>query len=257
MAGYSGGRKVISPGLAHAETITTFHNYRFMDDTFATNCNLANNPLHEEQLEIVNMMGGALAINTVIDEDRNLAMVNFGEIITSHAEAVDFVQRYCRVPISRQYETVVTSAAGYPLDKTYYQTVKGMVGAIGALAQGGNLIVASQCEEGLGSPAFVSAQQRLIESGVIGFLDSIRAKANADIDEWQTQMQTKAMEAGNIHLYSSLSRAEFANTAVSRVDDLNVTIQHCIDASSDRSVAIIPEGPYVIPYLSLEPTTTT
>ena len=74
MAGYSGGRKVIAPGLAHAETITTFHSARFMADPAAANCNLDGNPLHEEQLEIVRMLGGALAFNTVIDEDRQFVI---------------------------------------------------------------------------------------------------------------------------------------------------------------------------------------
>ncbi|MDP6343428.1 MAG: lactate racemase domain-containing protein, partial [Alphaproteobacteria bacterium] len=81
MAGYSGGRKVIAPGVAHAETITTFHNARFMSHPRIANCSLDGNPLHEEQLEIVAALGGALAVNTVIDEERRLAFVNFGEVV--------------------------------------------------------------------------------------------------------------------------------------------------------------------------------
>jgi lactate racemase len=140
MAGYSGGRKVIAPGLAHAETITTFHSARFMADPKAANCNFEGNPLHEEQLEIVRMLGGALAINAVVDEERNLSFINFGEIVASHAEAVTFVRDYAEVSAGRRFKTVVTSAAGYPLDKTYYQTVKGMVGPIDILAPGGRLL---------------------------------------------------------------------------------------------------------------------
>ena len=71
MAGYSGGRKVIAPGIAHADTITTFHSARYMENPNATSCNLINNPLHEDQLEIVNMIGQVYAINCVIDEERN------------------------------------------------------------------------------------------------------------------------------------------------------------------------------------------
>ena len=81
MAGYSGGRKVIAPGIAHADTIRTFHSARFMEDPFAIQCNLAGNPLHEEQLEIVRMLGDVYALNTVIDEDRDLVHVSFGEVI--------------------------------------------------------------------------------------------------------------------------------------------------------------------------------
>ena len=67
MAGYSGGRKVIAPGIAHAETITTFHSARYMENKFSTSCNLISNPLHEDQLEIVKMIGNVYAVNCVID----------------------------------------------------------------------------------------------------------------------------------------------------------------------------------------------
>lgn len=249
MAGYSGGRKVIAPGLAHAETITTFHNARFMSDPAAVNCNLVGNPLHEEQLEIVNMLGGALAINTVIDESRNLSFINFGEIVSSHAQAVDYVRSYCEVPVSRQFHTVVTSAAGYPLDKTYYQTVKGMVGAMDILAPGGDLIIASECSEGMGSPEFVDAQKRLAQLGPTAFLDSLRSQSHANIDEWQTQMQLKPMAIGSIHLYSTgLAADDHAHTCVRITPSVDQAVSESVQRG-DGSVAIIPEGPYVVPFV--------
>lgn len=248
MAGYSGGRKVIAPGLAHAETITTFHSARFMADPAAANCNFHGNPLHEEQLEIVKMLGGTHALNTVIDEDRNLSFVNFGEIIDSHAQAVDFVREYCEVPVQRKFHTVVTSAAGYPLDKTYYQTVKGMVGPIDILAPGGDLIIASQCSEGMGSPEFIEAQVRLVESGPDAFLKSILKKSHADIDEWQTQMQLKPMAIGNVHLFSDqLSPNDHQRTGVHVVADIDQAIAQSLANSPDQAIAVIPEGPYVVP----------
>lgn len=259
MAGYSGGRKVIAPGLAHADTITTFHNHAFMSDPAATNCNLARNPLHEEQLQIVDMIGGAYGLNTVIDEHRQLSLVNFGEITASHREAVAFIGNYCRVGVPEPFATVVTSAAGYPLDKTYYQTVKGMVGPIEILQPGGNLIIASECGEGLGSPAYVDAQRRLVRLGQHGFLQSIQGKPLAAIDEWQTQMQTKATFRGRVTLASSLPPAQQALTGVHCVDNLDEVIRESIDASRCRTVAVIPEGPYVIPYVATaeEPSTPT
>ena len=248
MAGYSGGRKVIAPGLAHAETITTFHSARFMANPLATNCNFVGNPLHEEQLQIVEMLGGALALNTVIDEDRNLSFVNFGEILSSHVAAVDFVRDYCEIPVDRSFHTVVTSAAGYPLDKTYYQTIKGMVGPLDILAAGGDLIIASECSEGMGSTEFIEAQRRLVESGPDAFLNSILQKTHADIDEWQTQMQLKPMAGGNVFLHApALCHEDRRLTGVHVVDDLQAIITSSLDRSPDRSIAVIPEGPYVVP----------
>lgn len=248
MAGYSGGRKVIAPGVAHAETITTFHNSAFMSHPRSANCVLEGNPLHEEQLEIVELLGGALALNTVIDDRRRLAFVNFGEIVASHSAAVDFICHYAEVDVPRRFQTVVTSSAGYPLDKTYYQTVKGMVGPLDVLAPGGDLIIVSACSEGMGSKHYVEAQRRLVELGPDGFWDAIDGKPHAAIDEWQTQMQLKPMRVGRVRLYSDgLDDASFGLTGVERVTDLSAAIAESISRHGDPEVAFVPEGPYVVP----------
>ena len=248
MAGWSGGRKVIAPGVAHAETITTFHNAAFMAHPRAANCVLDGNPLHEEQLAIVGMLGGALALNTVIDERRRLAFVNFGEVVGSHLQAVAFARRYARVAVGRRFRTVVTSAAGHPLDKTYYQTVKGMVGPLDILEPGGDLIVASACSEGMGSKHYVEAQRRLVELGGDGFAASIAGKPHADIDEWQTQMQLRPMRVGRVRLYTDgLEAGDVALTGVERVTDVGAAIADSMARHRDPRVAFVPEGPYVVP----------
>lgn len=249
MAGYSGGRKVIAPGLAHAETITTFHSARFMSDPAATSCNFTGNPLHEEQLEIVKMLGGSLSVNTVIDEERRLSFINFGEIVASHQQAVDFVREYCEVSVPCQFSTVVTSAAGYPLDQTYYQTIKGMVCAMDILQPGGDLVIYSACSEGMGSAEFVDAQRRLVELGVDGFLTSLLEKSHADIDEWQTQKQIDPMKRGAIHLLTDDLPPEDHNLTGVRVWPANnASLHEILSAKQDRDVAAIPEGPYVVPF---------
>jgi nickel-dependent lactate racemase len=249
MAGYSGGRKVIAPGIAHEDTIRTFHTARFMEDVNARQCNLAGNPLHEEQLEIVAAVGEVYAVNTVLDERRRLVFVNFGHIERSHLEAVKFVRDSSFVPVGRRYSTVLTSAAGYPLDQTYYQTVKGMVTPVDILANDASLFIASQCAEGLGSPEFRDAQSRLVTLGPEAFLASIKEKKLAAIDEWQTEMQLKPMRRARIGLYSTgLPEADHALTGVERVQDLSQAIAASIARSGDSVVAVIPEGPYVVPY---------
>src|ERR1700730_6920734 len=248
MAGWSGGRKVIAPGVAHAETIPTFRNSAFMAHPRAANCVLEGNPLHEEQLAIVDMLGGALALNTVIDDQRRLAFVNFGEVVESHLRAVSFARGYAQVSVPRRFRTVVTSAAGYPLDKTYYQTVKGMVGPLDILEPGGELIVASACSEGFGSKRYVEAQRRLVDLGPDGFAASIAGKAHADIDEWQTQMQLKPMRVGRVRLYTDgLDAVGAGLTGVERVHDLSAAVAESMARQRDPHVAFVPEGPYVVP----------
>ena len=248
MAGWSGGRKVIAPGVAHHETIRTFHSARFMGDPLAVQCNLVGNPLHEEQLEIVRRLGDCFALNIVLDEDRDLVHVTFGEIIDSHLAAVDFVTASTKIGIGRRYQTIVTSAAGYPLDKTYYQTVKGMVTPLDILEPGGTLIIASSCSEGFGSPEFREAQARLVAMGPERFLATLTAKSLAEIDEWQTQMQTKAMRLGRVELYTTgLDDEERRITGVTVTPNVDTALREAIARYHDPEVAFIPEGPYVVP----------
>ena len=251
MAGWSGGRKVVAPGVAGHETIRTFHSARFMEDPLAVQCNLVGNPLHEEQLQIVRKLGEIYALNTVIDEDRDMVHVNFGEIIQSHLAAVDFIAQATRINVGRKFKTVVTSSAGYPLDKTYYQTIKGMVTPLDILEPGGTLIIASECSEGFGSEEFREAQARLVEMGPERFLATLTAKTLAEVDEWQTEMQLKAMRIGRVQLYTGgLNAEEQRITGVEMIASLDGAIADSLVRHGDTSVAIVPEGPYVIPVAS-------
>ncbi len=248
MAGFSGGRKVIAPGIAHQDTIKTFHNFRFMSDPNVNNCILDDNPLHLEQLEIVKKIGKIFAVNTVLDEERRLSFINYGEIIESHLDAVKFVEQFIIQKIDRKFDILVTSAAGYPLDKTYYQTVKGMIGPLDILTDGGDLIVVSACSEGLGSNHFVEAQKRLVTLGDSLFLSEIKSKTFADIDEWQTQMQIKATSSVNVHLFTEgLTEKEKNLTGVNIIDSVEGKIRQLMSKKYDKRLAIIPEGPYIVP----------
>ena len=252
MAGYSGGRKVIAPGIAHHETIRTFHSARFMESPYAASCNLDNNPLHESQLEIVQMLGGEiLAVNTILDEERNLIHVNFGEVLASHQEAVNFARASCEIPVGRKFKTILTSSAGYPLDKTYYQTVKGMVTPLDILEPGGTLIIASECAEGIGSSEFRESQARLVELGPASFLETLLSKDLAEIDEWESEMQLKPMRVGEVQLYCpGMSEEDQKLTGVKMIADLQEAVAEAIERVGDAEVAVIPEGPYLVPFAS-------
>ena len=251
MAGYSGGRKLIAPGIAHKDTITTFHTAKYLEHPKAANCILSGNPLHEELTEITDMLGRILAVNTVIDDKRNLSFVNYGEISASHAWAIEFMRRYAEIDIDRRFQTIITSGGGYPLDKTYYQTVKGMVSPMDIVRPGGDIIILSECSEGLGSPEFIASQQQLVSLGPEGFLASILDKPRAGIEEWQTEMQLKPMRIANIHLFTEgLNAADKTLTGVHCQDEgqsIAAFIQGIVNQSGGKDLAIVPEGPYVVP----------
>lgn len=261
MAGYSGGRKVLSPGIAGHRTIRTLHHARFMGDPLAATAEIDANPLHRELLAILALAttrharegrpGGILAVNTVIDEARRLAFVNAGESVASHAEAVAFARQSCEVQVAEPYDLIVTSAAGAPLDATYYQTVKGMVTPLEALAEGGELVIASACSEGFGSQAFRDAQERLLHMGRPAFLGSLTAKPLADADEWQSHMLLRTLATGRVHLHTDgLDAAELALTGVGPCPDVQVFVDAFVARRGAARVALIPEGPYVVPRLA-------
>ena len=249
-AGYSGGRKVIAPGIAHAETISTLHNAHFIEHPKSTNCVLEGNQLHAEQLEIVALLGSVYAVNTVIDENRRMSFVNFGEVVTSHLEAVSVMRKYAEVRVPDEFPTVVTSCAGYPLDKTYYQTIKGMVGPLNILRAGGSLIIASECSEGLGSEEYAEAQKQLVALGPDDFLTRLKSKSRAAIDEWQAESLLKPMRRGNVELYApGLSPEEAALTGVKVIESMDRAVFESVERSKEPRVAVVPEGPYVVPFV--------
>ncbi|MBN1106984.1 MAG: nickel-dependent lactate racemase [Deltaproteobacteria bacterium] len=248
MAGYSGGRKVVAPGVAYQDTILMFHAARILEHPKAANCVTEGNPLHNEQVEIVRTIGGVVALNTVIDEERRLGFVNFGEVEASHSRAVEFMRRHAEVRLNRRFRTVVTTSAGYPLDKTYYQTVKGMVGVLDIVEPGGTIIIASECSEGMGSLEFVEAQRLLRRVGPDRFMSILEEKQMALIDEWQTEMLVKALRVASIQLYSSgLSGQDWRDIFVEAVPSVEEALLASTRASGDKEIAVVPEGPYVIP----------
>ena len=123
-----------------------------------------------------------------------------------------------------------------------------MVGPIDILEPGGNLVVVSECSEGMGSEEYVDAQRRLIDKGPDGFLTDISRKSHAEIDEWQTQMQLRPMRIGSVHLYAGgLKQEERALTGVEIVDSVEDAVARCVYTTKDPHVAVVPEGPYVVP----------
>lgn len=250
MAGWSGGRKLILPGIASAESIMAFHSARMLGHPGAATCNLLNNPLDEAQNEVLGMIGKTLAMNLVIDEARALSFASFGAIAESHGAAVAFAQRFFRVGVPCSFPVVVCSAAGYPLDATYYQSVKGICCGASVLSAGGHLLVAAECSEGFGSSEFRASQSRLCRMGNAAFLAEAHSRPLAMIDEWQTVMLAKATSNILVHLFAEgLTEKEHALTHAHPVRKLGSQIHQAMERSGERRIVVIPEGPYVAPFI--------
>ncbi len=250
MAGWSGGRKVIVPGVCHEDTICRFHAADFMEHPRARRCTLDDNPVHAEQLAIVRRLqqlnGEVSAVNVALDEARRVVRVDYGALEAGHEATVRFLGERATVSVAYLFETVITSAGGYPLDATYYQAVKGMEAAAAILAPGGRIFVASQCAAGLGSAEYRAAQHGLCQLGERAFQHHLRQRARARIDEWQTQMQLRATAVGSVRLVTDgLGRSERSLTGIPVEPDLDAAVGHWLSGRADRRVAVIPDGPYV------------
>lgn len=133
MAGFSGGRKGICPGLADLATVERFHGYQVMGDPRADNGVLDGNPCHEEALRVARIVGCDFLVNVSITHERELAGVYCGDLEKAHLVGCEATRKLTTVELDDAYDLVITCGGGYPLDATYYQTVKGMVAALSTL----------------------------------------------------------------------------------------------------------------------------
>ena len=156
MAGYSGGRKLICPGVAALETVKRWHGPELLEHPKADCGILDGNPVHEENTRIARMAGCDFIVNVTLDSERRVTSVVAGDMEKAFLEGVRFMANVCRADVPEPVDIVVTSSAGYPLDTTFYQAVKGLTGCLPIVKQGGTIILAASLSEGLGSPEFQS-----------------------------------------------------------------------------------------------------
>jgi len=247
MAGYSGGRKLVCPGIAAAETIKVFHSPRLLENENATNGILKDNPVHQTSLEAARMAGVDFIVNVTLDEPRNITGIFAGELEAAHRQGVEAVNRMVRVPIDTPADVVVTSSAGYPLDTTFYQAVKGLVGALPAVKQGGCIIMAASLSEGIGGKEVVE-----LLTGTPTWQELERKVLDPDffmIDQWQAEMLVKVLRKCDVFCRSDgLDSETLSHCHVHPTDSIESTVVEILARrDADASVFAIPEGPYVMP----------
>jgi lactate racemase len=250
MAGYSGGRKVICPGIAALETVKVWHGPQFLEHPKADCGILDGNPVHEENTRIAWMAGCDFIVNVCLDGQRRITWVGAGHMEEAWREGVRFAEQVARVPVPEPCDVVVTSCAGYPLDTTYYQAVKGMTGALPIVKQGGTIIVVASLSEGLGSPEF---QQIMKDNPDLKtFKQRILGKDYFVMDQWQLEELAKVIERCKVKVVSDGIPAETLRRCY--VEPAASVEQAVADSlreyGPEARVAVIPKGPYVLPYVA-------
>ena len=252
MAGYSGGRKLVAPGLVGVETIKYLHGPKILEHPLATTGVLDGNPLHEALLEIARRAGVDFILNVSMDEDRRVTGVFAGELDRAHRHGVSHVDSMVVATVEEPVDIVVTSAAGYPLDTTFYQAVKGMVGVLDILKEGGSIVIAAGCADGIGSPEFEDLLRRTED--IDAFLEWIQQPGVFTIDQWEIEELVKALKKGRIYLYTDgLSEDDARDCLVEPVPSVEAGIACAlVRHGADATIAVVPRGPYVIPRVHRE-----
>lgn len=254
MAGFSGGRKSICPGLVDLATLRQFHGFRILSDQRACNGQLEDNPCHLEASSVARQIGADLILNVVLDRARRVIRAFAGELDAAHAAACEFVAQ-CSCPKVRQVADVaVTSSGGYPLDATFYQCMKGVVTALPTVKAGGTILAFGGCCEGVGSTEYTETLRKY-SGRWQEFLRDIATQAKFTKDQWQFQMQCRALEKvgqANLHFYTpGLEAATLAELSVvpHATSDVGGALQRAIDEAmaAGKTIAAFPEGPYCAP----------
>jgi nickel-dependent lactate racemase len=246
MAGFSGGRKLICPGLAALETIKVWHGPDFLEHPNARSGCLDGNPVHEENTAIARMAGCDFIVNVVIDAQRGILRVVAGDMEAAFLEGVAFARTTVTATLDAPVDIVVTSSAGYPLDATYYQSIKGMVAALPILKPGGTIILAASLSEGIGSPEFQSLFDAHPTLG--GFMERLLDKRCFVMDQWQLEELAKVRRHAKVRVVSDgLPPETLRRLFVEPAASVEAAVADALaEYGPQATIAVIPKGPYVM-----------
>lgn len=246
MAGYSGGRKAICPGLASVETMKIMHGPELMEHPKSAVGILEGNPFHMEATEIALMAGVDFSLNVAIDKERQITGVFAGEMVESHLKGAQFVESQAKVTIPSPVDAVVVSSAGYPLDTTFYQAIKGLLTAVEIVKQGGSILLVAECSEGIGSKPFTDLLFKTDD--LTAFVAGLYNPANFVIDQWQLEELAKVARKADIYFYTeSIPYQQRSKLFVYPLKKPQDGIEDILKRyGNDAQIAAIPEGPYVL-----------
>ena len=249
-AGFSGGVKGIMPGCAGLETVMSNHGAKNIGDPQATFGVTEGNPLWEELRDIALKTGPSFLLNITLNEQRDITNVFAGDIIEAHKTGCVFVKKSAMQPVEQPFDIVVTTNSGYPLDLNLYQGVKGMSAGARVLKEGGTLILAAECREGVpdGSPL-----DDLLRSA--GSIEEILAMLSTPgfvrPEQWQAQIQALVQRRAEVLVCCELDDATLRACHLAPCADINAEVaKRLAKLGGDARVAVLPQGPLTIPYLA-------
>ncbi|UCB44567.1 MAG: DUF2088 domain-containing protein [Spirochaetota bacterium] len=271
MAGLSGGRKAVCPGLVNIEATHLFHGAAFMDHPRATNLVLEGNPCHEFSLKVAKKVGVHFSINVVLNNDMVSAGVYSGDLEAAHLKAVDKVKEYAVIPVEEEYDIVLTHGGRVAIN--HYQAAKAACCTIPIIKKGGTiiLIAINDDPEPIGKDDYKRIMKILKMKGIGRFSEYIKSdKWEFVPDQWEVQKWDQFFNKlghfnGLIYCTTGITPQALnelpGRSGYEFVSNTKASIGEMVQASIDYTVsrvaqnmdkptmAFIREGPYGIPVL--------
>ncbi|HZK85601.1 MAG TPA: nickel-dependent lactate racemase [Desulfosporosinus sp.] len=248
-AGFSGGPKGIMPGIAGIETILTFHNAKMIGHPLATWGMLENNPLQQMTREVNTFCRPDFLLNVALNGEKEITNVFAGELVEAHSIGCAYVKEHAMVQCDARFDVVITTNSGYPLDQNLYQAVKGMDAARMIVKQGGTIICAAECSEGMPKHGnFVKILQRRNSPKEI--LEMINEPSFQMFDQWEAQRLAMIQEWADVYVYSTLPDESVKIAMLTPTQDIEQTLSELVSKyGAEMRIAVLPLGPFTIPYV--------
>ena len=249
-AGFSGGPKMVAPGLAGFETTMQLHSAALIGHPRSTWGITEGNPIHDAIRQVAAMTGVDFSIDVTINRDRGITSVYAGELFAAHRAACAAAKRVSMRRVKEPFDIVLTTNGGYPLDLNLYQAVKGMSAAAQVVRDGGAIICAAECSDGIPEHG---DYKKILSQAVSPqeLLDTINSPGHRRHDQWQAQIQAQIQLRADVYVKSSYLTPDQVRAAhLEPVDDLEEAVTEMLRKYGGNSrLCVLPEGPQTIPYL--------
>jgi nickel-dependent lactate racemase len=250
-AGFSGGPKLVAPGLAGLETTLTLHDAARIGHPDARWGVTHGNPVHDDVRAIAAATGTHFALDVVLDGEQRIAHAFGGELFAMHEAACAVIRQTAMRAVPSPFDVVLTTNAGFPLDQNLYQAVKGMSAAAQVVRPGGAIVCAAECRDGF--PSHGSYRQELTAAASpAALLEAIAARTTTVPDQWQIQIQAGIQARSRVIVHTSyLSDEELSEAHLEQTADVEATVWHLLDAAGPEArVCVLPYGPLTVPYVA-------
>jgi nickel-dependent lactate racemase len=249
-AGFSGGGKMVMPGMAGQRTVLGNHDAGMIADPQATWGITRGNPIREEIREVALRVNPTFMLHVTLNRDKEITGIFGGDLDAAHAAGCAFVKKTAMVPVPQPFDIVITTNSGYPLDLNLYQSVKGMSAAAQVVRERGAIIVAADCWDGVPEHGLYGQLLREADSPR-ALLDTIHTPGFLKQDQWQAQIQAQIQIKADVYVRTDNLTHEQIEMALfkpsPRVEDtLNLLLDRY---GPDARICVLPEGPQTIPYI--------